>query len=66
VIAYNSILLSGLLSRYQVAANQKALELLKRISPVAWQHIHFLGHYAFRDKHHPIDLEAILARVNLQ
>jgi TnpA family transposase len=66
VIAYNSILLSGLLSRYQVAANQKALELLKRISPVAWQHIHFLGHYAFRDKQHPIDLEAILAWVNLQ
>ena len=53
VIAYNSILLSGLLDRYQVAANQKALELLKRISPVAWQHIRFLGHYAFRDKQHP-------------
>ncbi len=66
VIAYNSILLSGLLDRYQVAANQKALELLKRISPVAWQHIRFLGHYAFRDKQHPIDLEAILAWVNLQ
>lgn len=66
VIAYNSILLSGILNRYQAASNQKALELLKRISPVAWQHIHFLGHYAFRDKQHPIDLEAILACVNLQ
>jgi hypothetical protein len=38
----------------------------RSISPVAWQHIHFLGHYAFRDKQHPIDLEAILAWVNLQ
>lgn len=66
VIAYNSILLSGILTRYQAAGNQKALELLKRISPVAWQHIHFLGHYTFRDKQHPIDLEAILASVNLQ
>ena len=66
VIAYNSILLSEILNRYQAAGNQKALELLKRISPVAWQHIHFLGHYAFRDKQHPIDLEAILACVNLQ
>ena len=45
--------------------NQKALELLMRISPVTWQHIHFLGHYAFRDKKHPIDLEGILACVNL-
>jgi hypothetical protein len=30
---------------------------------VAWQHIHFLGHYLFRDNHLPIDLEAILAHV---
>ena len=61
----NSILLSGILNRYQTAGSQKALELLMRISPVAWQHIHILGHYAFRDKQHPIDLEAILACVNL-
>ncbi|MBU0967106.1 MAG: Tn3 family transposase [Proteobacteria bacterium] len=61
VIAYNSILLSGLLNRYQAENNQKILDWLKRISPVAWQHIHFLGHYAFRDKQKPIDLDAILA-----
>ncbi len=65
VIAYNSILLSGLLTRYQAENNQKALDLLKRISPVAWQHIHFLGHYAFSDKLNPINLEAILASFNL-
>ena len=64
MIAYNSILLSGLLKRYQAEGNQKALDLLKRISPVAWQHIHFLGHYAFRDRKNPIDLEAILAGIN--
>ena len=61
VIAFNSMLLSGLLSRYLETGNEKAMDLLKRISPAAWQHIHFLGHYAFRDKRTPIDLEAILA-----
>jgi TnpA family transposase len=61
VIAYNSILLTMLLNRYQVAAEERLLKLLKKISPVAWQHIHFLGHYLFRDNHQPIDLEAILA-----
>ncbi|PLY42151.1 Tn3 family transposase [Janthinobacterium sp. ROICE36] len=60
VIAYNSMLLSGLLSRYLAAGNEKAIDLLRRISPAAWQHLHFLGHYAFRGKRHPIDLEAIL------
>jgi hypothetical protein len=65
VIAYNSILLSTLLDRYQAEGNTKALAMLKKISPVAWQHIHFLGHYAFRDKHNLLDLDAILANVCL-
>jgi hypothetical protein len=41
VIAYNSILLSMLLERFQTDGQNKPLELLKKISPVAWQHIHF-------------------------
>jgi TnpA family transposase len=65
VIAYNSMLLSEILSRTLTAGNEKALELLRRISPAAWQHLHFLGHYAFRDKGKPIDLEAILEGVVL-
>lgn len=63
VIAYNSVLLSALLDRYQTEGNSKALALPKKISPVAWQHIHFLGHYAFRDNHNPIDLESLLANI---
>jgi TnpA family transposase len=65
VIAYNSILLSALLDRYQAAGNLKALARLKKISPVAWQHIHFLGQYTFRGPAHPIDLEDLLAGVHL-
>jgi Tn3 transposase DDE domain len=65
VIADNSILLSMLLERYQATGDQRALDLLKKISPVAWQHIHFLGLYAFRNNYHPIDLEAILANIQL-
>lgn len=66
VIAYNSMLLSELLARTLTAGNEKALELLRRISPAAWQHLHFLGHYAFRDKGKPIDLDAILAGIDLE
>ena len=39
--------------------------MLKKILPVVWQHIHFLGHYAFRDKRGPIDVEALLANIFL-
>jgi len=65
VIAYNSVLLSALLERYQAAGDQKATQLLRKISPVAWQHIHFLGRYMFRGIRHPIDLNALLANVVL-
>lgn len=65
VIAYNSMVLSALLERYQAAGNSKALERLRRMSPVAWRHIHFLGHYLFKDQQNPIDLAALLAGVEL-
>jgi hypothetical protein len=65
IIAYNSILLSALLERYRAAGDQKAILLLRKISPVAWQHVHFLGRYQFRGNRQPIDLVALLAGVVL-
>jgi TnpA family transposase len=65
VTAFNSVLLSTLLERYQREGNQKALAMLRKISPIAWQHIHFLGHYVFRNEH-PIDLAAMLAGLDLR
>jgi hypothetical protein len=61
----NSILLSALLERYKAADDQKAIRLLRKIPPVAWQHIHFLGRYLFRGNRHPIDVEVLLADVAL-
>jgi hypothetical protein len=66
VIAYNAILLSALLERYRVADDKKAIMLLRKISPVAWQHVHFLGRYLFRGSRQPIDLVALLADVALR
>jgi len=65
IIAYNSILLSALLERYQAAGDQKAITVLRKMSPVAWQHVHFLGRYLFRGNRQPIDLTALLANVTL-
>ena len=66
VIAYNTLLLSALLQRYRVAGDEKAIMLLRKISPVAWQHVHFLGRYLFRGSRQPIDLVALLADVALR
>ena len=56
----DKMLLSHLFEQYKRDDNQKAIEALKKISPVAWQHIHFLGHYAFRNENR-IDLAAMRA-----
>jgi hypothetical protein len=40
------------------------LDLLTRISPVAWQRLHFLGHAVFRDKRNLINLETIFAGID--
>lgn len=66
VIAYNSMMLSMLLDRHKAAGDEKVMALLRKISPVAWQHIHFLGHYAFLDNYNPIDLEAMLTGIILE
>lgn len=58
------MLLPELLGRHLATGNEKALDLLKQISPAAWQHLHFLGHYAIRDKRNPIDLESILTGID--
>ena len=63
---YNTLLLSALLERYRVAGDEKAITLLRKISPVAWQHVHFLGRYLFRGSRQPIDLVALLADVALR
>ena len=59
VIAYNSILLSALLEQGRLHDQNLSPN---KISPVAWQHIQFLGRYLFRDRH-PIGLEALLVSV---
>lgn len=66
IIYYNSALLSSLLEKYQKDNNQKAIEKILRISPVAWQHIHLLGHYTFCSNKNPIDLDKIISDLVLE
>jgi TnpA family transposase len=65
IIYYNSSILSRLLVRYEVSENAKALALIKKISPVAWRHVHLNGHYTFRGGGQVIDLDTVVAGLNL-
>jgi len=65
IIYYNSAILSRLLTKYEVAGNAKALELITQMSPAAWRHILLNGHYTFQSDGKMIDLDALVAELEL-
>jgi len=65
IIHYNSAILSKLKQKYEAEGDEKALSMLKKISPVAWQHIHFQGHFIFTDDK-IINLDEIIGKVLLR
>jgi TnpA family transposase len=66
IIHYNSAILSKLKIKYEAEGNHKALARLKKISPVAWRHIHFQGHFIFSNNAKLIDLDMIVNNLVLQ
>ena len=65
VIYYNSAILSRLLTKYEASANAKVLALIPQISPAAWRHILLNGHYTFQSDGKMIDLDALVAGLDL-
>ena len=65
IISYNSAILSRLLTRYEASGNARARALVTQISPAAWRHILLNGHYTFHSDGKVIDLDAIIAGLDL-
>jgi TnpA family transposase len=65
IVFYNSAILSRLLQRFETSCNDKALAIVKSVSPTAWRHVHLNGHYRFRDGGQAIDLDAVIQGLNL-
>jgi TnpA family transposase len=62
---YNSAILSKLLVKYKAENNQKGIAILRKISPIAKQHIHFQGHLSFANVK-AIDLDEIIKQLILE
>lgn len=65
LIYYNSAILSRLLAKHEASGNAKVLAMIKKISPAAWRHVHLNGHYTFRSVGPIIDLDRIVAGLDL-
>ena len=65
IIYYNSAILSRLLTKYEASQNRKALALIKKFSSAVWRHILLNGHYTLQSNRQIIDLDAIVAGLDL-
>jgi TnpA family transposase len=63
IIYYNMMLLSNLMEYKKITGDIKDAELLKQISPIAWQHINFFGRYEFRKVPEPINMNEIIQKL---
>ncbi|MDZ4150857.1 MAG: Tn3 family transposase [Methylicorpusculum sp.] len=59
VIFYNATILSALHQHYQTSDPSKAKEIL-RFSPVAWQHINFIGKYEFYNRGSLVSIQEVI------
>lgn len=61
IIYFNSLILSKLLVYYRSTGEQESLELVKRVSPVAWLNVNLNGTYSFTFEQNVINMAEILS-----
>lgn len=64
IIFYNATILSNLLALKEEQGLLDEADLIKRVSPVAWQHINLRGRYRFRNQSHKLELDEIVANLS--
>jgi TnpA family transposase len=63
IIAYNATILSDLLLHHRRTGNSHQSDLLRRVSPVAWQHINLHGRYEFNKPPQMIDVASLVQQL---
>jgi TnpA family transposase len=64
IIYYNITLLSELMAYQEKIGQVQAADRLKKVSPIAWQHINLHGRYEFSKRPEAIDLQAIIQQLS--
>jgi len=62
VIYYNTKLLSQVYEQKLAAGDLEAVAAIRRMSPVAWQHVNLFGTFEFSDEEFIVDMAALVAR----
>ncbi len=60
IIYYNATLLSELYKKYKKEKNTEFCDMIKRLSPVAWQHINLVGKYDFCKNQKNVNIQEVI------
>jgi TnpA family transposase len=61
IIYYNTLLLSKVYEQKLESNDKQALEIIKGISPVAWQHVNLYGTFEFTKPQTKVEIDALAA-----
>ncbi|MDD5673297.1 MAG: Tn3 family transposase [Chitinivibrionales bacterium] len=64
IIYYNTVLLSRVYEQKLAVNDKEALDIIKGISPIAWQHVNLFGTFEFDQSPLKVDIDALAARYN--
>ncbi|CAO5675590.1 MAG: Tn3 family transposase ISPsy42 [Holosporales bacterium] len=62
IIYYNGSIQSWFIAK---TTNKKLLKIIKKSSPIAWNHIHFTGHFTFYKNNNIINLDDLISDIIL-
>lgn len=65
IIFYNATILSNLISHKENIGDKEGIDVLGKVSLVAWQHINFYGRYEFKKNTKIINMDEIIQTYNL-
>jgi hypothetical protein len=60
IIFCNAYILSALLTQAEKAGRKAEADIIKRISPIAWRHVNFLGRFVFQRSQNPINIDEMI------
>jgi hypothetical protein len=63
IIYFNSLILTRLLEHFEEEGDDKKLDIIKQVSPVAWHNINLNGTYSFSFEQQPLDLDEIMQSI---
>jgi hypothetical protein len=63
IIYFNSLILTRLLDHFEGEGDDKKLEIIKQVSPVAWHNINLNGTYSFSFEQNMLNLDEIMQSI---